>query len=127
MTLIDRLFEFMHHQRISPYTFERECAIANGYLKKQKKGKGTMGSEIIEKINQKYPSLSLNWLITGRGKMLVDEEYQVAGSSPLNMHDKEIPYAAAEQTMVMLREKIVILENAIADKEKIIRLLEQGK
>jgi hypothetical protein len=121
MRAIDRLFEYLKHIDISAYNFERTCSIANGYLKKQTKGKGTIGSEILEKIAAKYTDLSLTWLITGQGKMLKDG-YSSAPSSSQLLAEPEVIYA--EQTIKSLKEKIIILENTIADKEKIISLLE---
>lgn len=87
------------------------------------KGKGTIGSEILVKINEKYKDLSLIWLITGNGRMLTNGEYPT-GLPSANWSEEESGYAGYEQSNKSLRQKITILENALADKEKIIRLLE---
>lgn len=71
MRLIDRLYEYMAYHSITPYAFEHACGISNGYLAKQKNGKGSVGSEMLERIRQVYPDLNLIWLINGSGAMLV--------------------------------------------------------
>lgn len=124
MRAIDRLQEYLAGKNISPYTFERNCAIANGYLNKQSKGKGTIGSEIIERITDKYKDLNITWLLTGKGQMLVNHIY-IQSDQISSLAENESVYASHDQTIKSLREKILILENALADKEKIIRLLEQ--
>lgn len=123
MRATDRLHEYLSFRHISPYTFERTCGIANGYLKKQTKGKGSIGSRIVQQITDKYKDLNVTWLLTGNGPMLLSDY-------PLNekvsaIAEKEEEYIKHEQTIKALREKILILENALADKEKIIRLLEK--
>ncbi|MBL7696529.1 MAG: hypothetical protein JNK79_00150 [Chitinophagaceae bacterium] len=123
MKVTDRLQEYLNLRNISPYTFERTCGIANGYLKKQMKGKGSIGSEIVERITEKYKDLNVTWLLTGKGNMLITN-YPV-NEQVYSMADKEQEYTRHEQTVKSLREKILILENALADKEKIIKLLEK--
>lgn len=123
MKVTDRLQEYLTLRQISPYTFERKCGIANGYLKKQMKGKGSIGSNIVERITEEYKDLNVTWLLTGKGQMLL-------ASYPVNeeiseIADKEQEYSKSEKTVQLLREKILILENALADKEKIIKLLEK--
>lgn len=123
MTVIERVHEFLKARDLSPYTFERNCTIANGYLKKQAKGKGSVGSKIIEKITARYKDINVTWLLTGKGQMLLADY-------PVNDHltsiaEHEQDYANSEITIKSLREKILILENALADKEKIIKLLER--
>jgi hypothetical protein len=120
LRVIDRLFLFLRHHNLTPYNFERGCGIANGYLKKQTKGKGTIGSEILEKILARHKDLSLSWLITGKGTMLVD-----SGEAPENiLNEEQTPYRTSQEVIRLLREKITVLENSLADKEKIIRMLE---
>lgn len=80
------------------------------------KGKGTIGSEILEKILDAYPDISLNWLVTGQGAMTDD--------SPTLQEDPQ-PYTTPGQVIELLNKKVAILEQALADKEKIIRLLEE--
>jgi hypothetical protein len=118
--VIDRLFEYLRHHNLTPYNFERACGIANGYLKKQLKGKGTIGSEILEKITHKYRDVSLTWLVTGKGKMLGDAYEQ----PDLRVEEDSLSYTSAEHTIALLHQKIEILEKSLADKEKIIKLLE---
>jgi hypothetical protein len=110
---------------LTPYSVERNCGIANGYLKKQTKGKGTVGSEILEKISEKYKDLNLTWLLTGKGKMIIDDEYPT-GTLGGNWSEDEQTYTP-QDTIKSLKEKISILESALADKEKIIRMLEKSK
>ena len=124
MRTIDRLQQYLANKNISPYTFERNCGIANGYLNKQTKGKGTIGSEIIERITEKYNDLNITWLLTGKGQMLTTHIY-IQSDQISTLAENESVYSNHEQTIKALREKILILENALADKEKIIRLLEQ--
>jgi hypothetical protein len=124
LRLIDRIFEYLHHRHLTPYAFERTCGIANGYLKKQMKGKGSVGSEILEKIGDKYRELNLTWVLTGKGKM-VNEGVYATGDEPSAWSEDEQIYSPQE-TIKSLKEKINILENALADKEKIIRLLEKA-
>lgn len=124
MRVIDRLLEFLSVQHIAPYTFEKKCGIANGYLKKQQKGKGTIGSATIGKISAAYRELSLVWLLTGKGGML--QEILYAGALPQqHWREEDAVYHSQEQLIKSLKKRIEFLENAIADKDKIIHLLEK--
>ncbi len=117
--LIDRLYEFMESRQLSAYAVERSCGIANGYLKKQKKGKGTIGSEILERVHQHYPELNLLWLLTGEGEMHAEAILPSAG-------EEEQQYRLAREEMItLLQEQVRLLQQHLADKEKIIALLEK--
>jgi hypothetical protein len=124
MRVIDRLHEYLSEKSISPYIFEKSCGIANGYLNKQKKGNGTIGSKIVEKITAKYKDLNVTWLLTGNGRMLSSHFY-VQSDQVSSLAEKEIAYETQQNTIKSLHDKILILEAALADKEKIIKLLEK--
>jgi hypothetical protein len=112
MRLIDRLYEYMQYHRITPYAFEHACGISNGYLAKQKNGKGSVGSDMLERISMVYPDLNLLWLITGSGEMLVHTANgRPAGNSLL--------------ILAQLQQQIRQLEKTVRDKDSIIRLLQE--
>jgi hypothetical protein len=119
LRLIERLYQYINHKKLSFYAFERSCGMANGYLKKQSKGKGTVGSDMLEKIHQRHKDLSLIWLLTGKGSML-DE---------LALHDIHEEgngnyLISKDDIILLLREQVAIFERSLADKEKIILMLE---
>ena len=94
--------------------------MANGYLKKQFKGKGTVGSDMLEKLHQKHADLSLMWLITGKGAML-DEHAAIAGQ----LQEKGREYAISKDDIItLLRGQAAMMQRSLADKEKIILMLE---
>jgi len=96
--------------------------MANGYLKKQYKGKGTVGSDMLEKIHKNYIDLSLMWLLTGEGTML--EEITETTADP-QVEEGEGSYTIVKDDIItLLREQVAILEKSLADKEKIILMLE---
>jgi len=70
MTPIERLAQYLESMGMRPSHFENSAGISSGYINSQKRGKGTIGSSILEKIHKNYPELNTDWLITGKGKML---------------------------------------------------------
>ena len=120
MRTIDRLIQYMQLRKITAYSLEKNCKVANGYLKKQQKGKGSIGSDILERIHANYFDLNLEWLLTGKGKMLNDESDDLS----LHMVREERQTYNKDEIIASLSKRIALLEAALADKEKIIRLLE---
>ncbi|MDD2793876.1 MAG: hypothetical protein PHD73_11900 [Sediminibacterium sp.] len=102
--LIDRLYQYLSEKGISAYAFEHTCGLSNGYLGKQYKGKGSVGSAVLEKIRLCYPDLDIYWLVTGEGAM-----------SSLNM-----------ELISAYQKQIKQLEWLVADKDSIIELLQQS-
>ena len=122
MRLIERLYQYITYKELSFYAFERGCGMANGYLKKQYKGKGTVGSDMLEKIHKNYIDLSLMWLLTGEGTML--EESGESPGQPQADEGESGYMIVKEDIITLLREQVAILEKSLADKEKIILMLE---
>jgi hypothetical protein len=118
LRLIERLYEFLDYKGLSAYAFERSCELSNGYLNKQFKGNGGVGSDVLEKIHRTYPELSLIWLISGKGNMLFEEPQEMSESG-------RIYQSANDEVIDLLKDKIKLLEKANADKEKIIALMEE--
>jgi hypothetical protein len=51
--------------------FEDECGLCNGYLNNALNASpGSIGSENISRIVEKFPMLNVYWLCTGKGNML---------------------------------------------------------
>ncbi|MDR0605705.1 MAG: helix-turn-helix domain-containing protein [Bacteroidales bacterium] len=64
-----RLLEFLSYLDIGQNAFEKKVGISNGYISHIK---GSIGSDIINKITYVYPKLNAEWLLTGEGEMLKD-------------------------------------------------------
>lgn len=124
MRLIERIQQYMVLHAISAYELEHHCGLSNGYIGKQLKGKGSVGSDILEKIKSKYPDLSLVWLVTGKGRMILSPP---AASSPVLSElneEQHIYFTSKDEVIKLLNKQIAKLEATIADKDRIILLLE---
>ena len=66
----ERFKEFLKHLKIGQGKFEANCGIGNGTINNIKDG---ISSPNLEKISNRYPQISLDWLITGKGEMLKNE------------------------------------------------------
>ena len=118
MRIIDSLAEYLAYKKITAYAFERTCQVANGYLKKQLKGKGSIGSDILLRIYHNYLDLDFVWLLTGNGEML--RQYDENG----NLLGDQRPHYSKDEMIQLMNTRIMLLETALADKEKIIVMLE---
>jgi phage repressor protein C with HTH and peptisase S24 domain len=66
MEIRKRILKYIESKGISKYKFYQDTGFSNGFLDK----KGSVGSDKCEKISYQYPDLSIEWLITGQGYML---------------------------------------------------------
>ncbi|MDR2146747.1 MAG: hypothetical protein LBE91_09855 [Tannerella sp.] len=66
MTVIERIKKIIKYKHISTRKFCIEIGVANGFLDKVK----DVGSKKLLKILNKYPEISPEWLLSGKGDML---------------------------------------------------------
>lgn len=118
--------KYLEAKRISAYEFEHTCGIANGYLGKQLRGKGSVGSDILEKVSREYPDLNLVWLITGGGKMLTKPRKNdpVNENAGLEMQDDEAVYAVRDKLIEVLKEQLHTLSTSVPARKKRRRIKE---
>lgn len=124
MRLIDRLHTYLSFRNITAYSFEHVCEVSNGYLGKQLKGKGAVGSDILERIKEHYTDLSLIWLVTGKGSMILSPPKPTSETSIELQEEQQLYFTSKDAVISLLNKQIVKLESNLADKEKIIALLE---
>jgi hypothetical protein len=74
---INRLMQFIKHVGLSARQFDISIGAANGYTLRMSKNNASVGSDVIENILQAYPNLNVEWLITGEGEMLKENEEEL--------------------------------------------------
>lgn len=75
-TALQRLEEYLKFKNIAPGKLEKMAGLANGYIRKNK---GSLSSTKLADILCVLQDLNGDWLLTGRGNMLYDEEKPVDG------------------------------------------------
>lgn len=78
MNVKERLKIFIEWLGISVSEFEKVIEASNGYVNNIAR---SIGVDKIEKMIENYPTLNIDWLMTGRGNMLLSEQ---KGCSNLN-------------------------------------------
>ena len=88
-TIRERLNEFAATQGFKTLSgFEKVCGFTKNTLTKDREG---ISSTTLIKIADKFPQLSLDWVILGRGGMLVDESpRQPAPSTQNDIHHNQV-------------------------------------
>jgi len=79
-TIRERLTDFAVSQGFRSLSgFEKACGFSKNTLTKEYSG---LSSTTLTKIVDKYPQLSLDWVILGRGSMLVVESPRIGVATP---------------------------------------------
>lgn len=72
--IISRLLDYLAVKDIPPTRFEKNIGLSNGYLNTQKKRNADLGESVIKKIIDYCLDVNIEWLITGQGNMLKEEQ-----------------------------------------------------
>lgn len=105
MSIIERIYQLIDYKKDSVYKISKEIGVSNGYFSKTKAKNGSVGGDIIEKIVNYYTDVNVEWLITGEGPMLKDEQ-----KSQTNTPD--------DKYLQLLEEHNKTLKEQLKDKEE---------
>ena len=89
MKSIERFYEYLAVKGIKPTAFEKSIGLSNGYLSAQKKRNADMGESIMIKIIDNCRDINANWLLTGKGSMIIENKYNYEIASSENHILKE--------------------------------------
>lgn len=73
MGIKDRLYQFIEAKNLKVSAFERQCGLSNGFVAKVNNNI-TDGSLLL--IQKGFPDLNIDWLKTGFGKMLLEDDLE---------------------------------------------------
>lgn len=82
MTVKNRIKEFCKSENLSISAFEDTIRVSNGYVNSISK---SIGIDKLNTILEIYPNINLEWLLTGKGKMLKGQEEVLDTESKLNV------------------------------------------
>ncbi|MDR1897266.1 MAG: helix-turn-helix domain containing protein [Prevotellaceae bacterium] len=111
MSVKERLLEYIKYKKISNSAFCRAINVSNAFISSMRK---SIQPDKIEGIALKFPDISIEWLLTGKGEMLKKDQ-------PL----KEDGTAFTQQIFELLKNQLEEKDRQIAEKDKqIIALTE---
>lgn len=70
-TVKERLIKFIKNRGLSQKQFEKQIGLSNGYVGNISKG---LGASKLAEISRQFPELNTEWLLTGEGQMLNENE-----------------------------------------------------
>ncbi|MDG3582226.1 hypothetical protein OSR52_05405 [Galbibacter sp. CMA-7] len=91
---IDRIFSIIQSLGMSARQFDMSIGASNGYTLRMKKNNASVGSDILERIVEKYPFVNINWVVTGHGTMFGTDSS--SSSSSDIAQDKRLTYKEVE-------------------------------
>lgn len=111
----DRIKDYIAFRRVSIRAFEIHCGLKNGTLSRAIKKNTTLNGENIAIIGKSCPDLNLDWLLTGRGEMLISEN-TLKGETINRNAAEEIERLRKE--LQEWKDVVQILKRAVLGKEK---------
>ncbi len=109
-----RLQQFLAAENISQSKFAETLGVARAGVSHVLSGRNKPGFEFIDSLARNYPDLSLEWLISGRGRMYKDnrtaESAQIFDSQEPNLFSDELQQTDNQATETKDRKivKLVI-------------------
>ena len=77
-----RLLQFLAAENISQAAFADKIHVARASVSHILKGRNKPGYDFFEGVTRNYPSLNLEWLLTGKGKMYRFDESKPSDDLP---------------------------------------------
>lgn len=94
-----RLQQFLSVENITQSQFADNLGVARASVSHILSGRNKPGFEFIESLARHYPSLNLDWFVTGKGRMFKDayrDETPVSETIPDQEEESAVPSAEQE-------------------------------
>ena len=122
MGATDRMRLYLDYKKISKYSFCKKMGFSNKFLDNS----SNMGTDKAEIILRYYPDINIEWLISGKGKMLKESDDNKLNQSILGdnnlMAGREINNTNDTDTSRII-EEIKDLKKQVKNKDTIIGTL----
>lgn len=118
----ERIKQIIDYYGLNVYSFSIKIGVSEGTIRRFLSDKNGLSVETLQKISNIYTEINLDWLITGRGSMLIDRSPSnsiIGDNNTLAGHDIHIPIPSptSPDLLAQLHEKdrtIATLANANA-------------
>ena len=120
MDITERLQLFMQHEGVTAFQMNKEAGLTRTLpIKAIEKHQG-LNTATIEKIVRRYPNLNADWLITGRGNMLIDAEAPKLSKVKTQVLPKELESSLYRQIVWHL----LLQESYTETHERLVEIIE---
>lgn len=109
----DRLKKFLDVEGMSVRQFESLIGSSDGKIAKFLTTNSSLKSDTLNSIMEKFPQLSIEWLLTGKGSMLKDQQPEVA-TAPAQLEAaprRRIPLYADISSIGGLNDRVANVEH----------------
>lgn len=115
-TTVERIEQIADYYNVKIGTLEKNIGASKGVLSRAIAQRTDIQTKWIERIVENYPDIDANWLITGRGEML------------LNVRREDV---CVESNGDNVSRLITILQDTLVEKDKqiesLLSIIKQGK
>lgn len=108
----NRIKQIIDYLNLTTSGFEKKIGTSNGQISKQLARNSAIKSDILAKILEICPNINANWLITGRGEMLLQEQKQ-------EKQEQKTPPPVADDTQLQR------LQDLLEAKQETISVLQE--
>lgn len=112
--MIDRIKEVIAYSGLSDRAFALKCGIKQNTLSRQLGGVSEVSASTINTILDNYQEISAEWLLRGKGSMLLQKEETEPGMDKL----KSIVYTIAN-LQDEINEKTVLTQRLLEENQKL--------
>ena len=124
MEIKDRIRMIMEREKVPPKVFAKTIGVQQSTLSHILNGRNKPSLEVVMKVHQKYDYVNLEWLLYGKGEMMVSEEGTSFSSSN---HDylpslfDENPVNPSKEPTLPENRKEIALEAPVNTPKEIVK------
>ncbi len=124
-TIKERILLYIENQGFNKESFFKDLELSYSNFKGKQKNTG-LNSDTIVSILTKYPNLSMQWLLTGKGTMLNDVfDSNDANEVFKSIQEPPIEYEIKSEVLQAHKKTIEVLENVVLDLRSNNKLLQK--
>ncbi len=102
-----RLVQFAtEHLGVTVHRFEKSCGLSNSYCSNP----NAVGTYAQKKIMSAYPELSMDWVVTGKGDMLINEnktkKYKVGSAIISEVNEESVVFTQLKEELSTTRKEL---------------------